>query len=99
MFVDSTHSKLKILDFGSSCFTHQKGFTYVQTRYYRSPEIVLGLPYGPAVDMWSLGCILFELCTGLPLFPANDSTELLHLIRARVGPIPQHLIEKSPRRC
>lgn len=39
-------------------------YTYIQSRFYRSPEVILGLPYDVAIDMWSLGCILAELYTG-----------------------------------
>lgn len=69
--------RAKVIDFGSSCFAHGKIHTYIQSRYYRSPEIVLGLGYGPAIDMWSLGCILVELETGTPLFPAKNEQDLL----------------------
>lgn len=47
--------KIKVIDFGSSCYTYQKVYTYIQSRFYRSPEIILGLPYDRAIDMWSLG--------------------------------------------
>ncbi|CAL1271628.1 unnamed protein product [Larinioides sclopetarius] len=56
-------NSIKVIDFGSSCYTHQRVYTYIQSRFYRSPEVILGLPYGPAIDMWSLGCILSELQT------------------------------------
>jgi len=39
-------------------------YTYIQSRFYRAPEIILGIPYTPAIDMWSFGCILVELFTG-----------------------------------
>jgi len=48
-------STIKVIDFGSSCYTHQRIYTYIQSRFYRSPEVILGLPYGPAIDMWSFG--------------------------------------------
>jgi dual specificity tyrosine-phosphorylation-regulated kinase 2/3/4 len=46
---------IKVIDFGSSCYTHHRVFTYIQSRFYRSPEVILGLPYGTPIDMWSLG--------------------------------------------
>ena len=70
LWKDNTHKKLKIIDFGSSCWSNKPGFTYVQSRFYRCPEIVLGLGYGTPADMWSVGCILYEIITGRPLFPA-----------------------------
>jgi serine/threonine protein kinase len=48
-------SSIKVIDFGSSCYTHQRIYTYIQSRFYRSPEVILGLPYGPPIDMWSFG--------------------------------------------
>lgn len=55
-------SSIKVIDFGSSCYTHQRIYTYIQSRFYRSPEVILGLPYGPPIDMWSFGTsVLFLL--------------------------------------
>ena len=47
-------------------------FYYIQSRFYRSPEVLLGIPYNLAIDMWSLGCILVEMHTGEPLFSGKD---------------------------
>ena len=52
---------------GSSCFTSDHLSSYVQSRSYRAPEVILGLPYGQKVDVWSLGCILAELLSGAVL--------------------------------
>ena len=62
-------SAIKLIDFGSSC-RDSKGpvYTYIQSRYYRAPEVILGTRYGMAIDMWSLGCTLIEMHTGEPLF-------------------------------
>ena len=68
---------IKLIDFGASCQDYQSGFFYVQSRYYRAPEILLGVPYDHAVDMWSLGCIVYELITSKPLFPGLDENEQL----------------------
>ncbi|KAG8142687.1 hypothetical protein E2320_005889, partial [Naja naja] len=62
----------KVIDFGSSCYEHQRVYTYVQSRFYRSPEVILGHPYTTSIDMWSLGCIIVELYTGCPLFPGEN---------------------------
>lgn len=55
-------------------------YTYVQSRFYRSPEVILGHPYAMAVDMWSLGCIMAELYTGYPLFPGENEVDQLACI-------------------
>ena len=51
-------------------------YQYIQSRFYRSPEVLLGIPYDLAIDMWSLGCILVEMHTGESLFSgANEVSE------------------------
>ena len=66
-----------MIDFGSSCFEKEIPYKYLQSRFYRAPEVILGLDYSVKIDMWSLGCILVELYTGLPLFPGNSSYDML----------------------
>lgn len=60
---------IKLIDFGSACFEGLTAHTYIQSRFYRSPEVLLGLPYDSSIDMWSLGCIAAELFLGLPILP------------------------------
>lgn len=55
-------------------------YTYIQSRFYRSPEVILGHNYNMAIDMWSLGCILAELYTGYPLFPGESEVEQIACI-------------------
>jgi dual specificity tyrosine-phosphorylation-regulated kinase 2/3/4 len=92
------HSEIKVIDFGSSCFEHEKVYTYIQSRFYRSPEVILGMTYGLPIDMWSVGCILAELYTGVPIFPGENEQEQLACIMEVFGPPEKHLIEKSTRK-
>jgi len=92
------HSEIKVIDFGSSCFENEKVYTYIQSRFYRSPEVILGMSYGMPIDMWSLGCILAELFTGYPIFPGENEQEQLACIMEVFGPPEKHLIEKSTRK-
>ncbi|KAI1173109.1 hypothetical protein F4777DRAFT_463477 [Nemania sp. FL0916] len=92
------HSEIKVIDFGSSCFENEKVYTYIQSRFYRSPEVILGMTYGLPIDMWSLGCILAELYTGVPIFPGENEQEQLACIMEVFGPPEKHLIEKSTRK-
>jgi dual specificity tyrosine-phosphorylation-regulated kinase 2/3/4 len=92
------HSEIKVIDFGSSCFENEKVYTYIQSRFYRSPEVILGMTYGLPIDMWSLGCILAELYTGYPIFPGENEQEQLACIMEVFGPPEKHLIEKSTRK-
>ena len=92
------HSEIKVIDFGSSCFENEKVYTYIQSRFYRSPEVILGMSYGMPIDMWSLGCILAELYTGYPIFPGENEQEQLACIMEVFGPPEKHLIEKCSRK-
>ena len=77
MIKEHVHRKIKIIDFGSAAYNYPRKVKYVQSRFYRAPEIILGHPYTCAVDMWSAGCILYELHTGKPLFNGQNEEEQL----------------------
>jgi len=91
-------SSIKVIDFGSSCFSHQRIYTYIQSRFYRSPEVILGLPYGTPIDIWSLGCILAELYTGYPLFPGENEADQLSCIMEVLNLPPSSVLECATRR-
>lgn len=91
-------SGIKVIDFGSGCFEDERIYTYIQSRFYRAPEIMLGIPYTPAIDMWSFGCILAELYTGLPLFPGESEPEQLSMIMEVLGIPPITMLENSTRK-
>merc|ERR1712196_759446 len=91
-------SGIKIIDFGSSCFENERVYTYIQSRFYRSPEVILGLPYDTAIDMWSFGCILAELYTGYPLFPGENEMEQLACVMEVFGTPPAELVAISNRK-
>jgi len=97
LFTDGTFQNIKIIDFGASCEHCSSGFSYVQSRYYRAPEILLGNPYEFGVDMWSLGCIIYELISGSPLFPAHDENELLEYFVITIGNLPEHIIVNAKK--
>ncbi|CAF3755375.1 unnamed protein product [Rotaria sordida] len=90
-------SGIKVIDFGSSCFEHQRVYTYIQSRFYRAPEIILGAKYGLPIDMWSLGCILSELLTGMPLFPGEDEADQLSCVIELIGMPSQKVLDASKR--
>lgn len=90
-------SGIKVIDFGSSCYEHQRIYTYIQSRFYRAPEVILGGRYGMPIDMWSFGCILAELLTGYPLFPGEDEGDQLACIIELLGAPPQQLLDSSKR--
>ena len=61
-------SQIKVIDFGSATFSDQYHSTVVSTRHYRAPEVILGLGWSFEADIWSIGCILVELVTGITHF-------------------------------
>lgn len=91
-------SGIKLIDYGSSCFQNQRIYTYIQSRFYRAPEIILGVPYTTSIDMWSFGCILAELQSGFPLFPGENEMDQLAYIMEIKGEPEDYLLELSSRR-
>jgi serine/threonine protein kinase len=93
--VNPYESAIKLIDFGSSCFEEEKIYYYIQSRIYRAPEVILGVPYTAAIDIWSLGCILVELSTGSPLFISENEEDQLNAIIEVIGHPPIDLIESG----
>jgi serine/threonine protein kinase len=71
-------------------------YTYIQSRFYRSPEVILGHPYSMAIDMWSLGCIMAELYTGFPLFPGESEVEQIACIMEVHNQSPADIQSQTP---
>lgn len=86
---------VKVIDFGSSCFVDDHLSSYVQSRSYRAPEVMLGLPYDQKIDLWSLGCIIAELWTGYVLFQNDSVQSLLARILGILGTFPYHLMTRG----
>ena len=93
------HGSLKIIDFGSSYKEKEikKIHTYIQSRYYRAPEIPLGLGVTCAIDIWSFACIIYELLTGKPLFRSKNENQLVVSIIGVIGIPPDYLIKKGSK--
>jgi len=89
--------RIKLIDFGSACAEFCTPHSYVQSRFYRSPEVLLGLPYTSAIDMWSAGCIAAELFLGLPIFPGQSEYDQLTYISNVLGHFPSHMLDKGTK--
>lgn len=87
--------EIKVIDLGSSCFQTDNLCLYVQSRSYRAPEVILGLPYDQRIDIWSLGCILAELCSGDVLFPNDSLVLLLARMVGMFGPIDMEMLVRG----
>ena len=84
--------RVKVIDLGSSCFTTDHLSTYVQSRSYRAPEVVLGAPYDGKADLWSLGCVLAELFTGQVLLRNESTRTALARVIGIFGPLDPELL-------
>ncbi|XP_062995861.1 homeodomain-interacting protein kinase 4 [Elgaria multicarinata webbii] len=75
--------RIKVIDFGSASIFNEVRYVkepYIQSRFYRAPEILLGLPFCEKVDVWSLGCVMAELHLGWPLYPGNNEYDQIRYI-------------------
>jgi dual specificity protein kinase YAK1 len=88
---------IKLIDFGSACFEGQTTHTYIQSRFYRSPEVLVGLPYDSAIDMWSLGCVAAELFLGLPILPGVHEHDQVGRILEMIGNLPGWMLEQGSK--
>ncbi|KAL7720744.1 Protein kinase [Entamoeba marina] len=96
--VGVTLNTLKIIDLGSACFQNYTLHTYIQSRHYRAPEIVLEHQYNSAIDMWSIGCMVAEIFLGIPLFAANCEYDLIYRYVKTLGMLPNDMIIHSNKR-
>eukprot|EP00288_Rhodomonas_lens_P011041 CAMPEP_0177748232 /NCGR_PEP_ID=MMETSP0484_2-20121128/31827_1 /TAXON_ID=354590 /ORGANISM="Rhodomonas lens, Strain RHODO" /LENGTH=459 /DNA_ID=CAMNT_0019263103 /DNA_START=365 /DNA_END=1740 /DNA_ORIENTATION=- len=95
MLKTMTSPQIKLIDFGSACHETQTVYTYIQSRFYRSPEVLLRLPYSTGIDVWSLGCIGAELFLGLPLWPGTSEFNQLCKIVESLGMPPREMLDKA----
>ena len=84
-----------LIDFGSATFDHEHHSLIVSTRHYRAPEVILELGWAQPCDVWSIGCIIFELALGVTLFQTHDNREHLAMMEKILGPIPYKMAVQS----
>jgi serine/threonine-protein kinase PRP4 len=96
ILVNDRRTVVKLCDFGSAMFSGDNEITpYLVSRFYRAPEVILGLPYEYPMDMWSIGCVVYELFTGRILFPGKTNNEMLKLMMDAKGPFPKKMVKKA----
>ncbi|CAI2355905.1 unnamed protein product [Caenorhabditis sp. 36 PRJEB53466] len=89
----ATH--VRLIDFGSATFDNEHHSAIVSTRHYRAPEVILELGWSQPCDVWSIGCILYELYTGVTLFQTHENREHLAMMERVLGDIPQRMAKKT----
>ena len=100
MLVDPVRQpyRVKVIDFGSASHVSKAICnTYLQSRYYRAPEIILGLPFGEAIDMWSLGCVVAELFLGWPLYPGSSEYDQIRYISQTQGLPSERMLNSATK--
>ncbi|XP_035912246.1 serine/threonine-protein kinase PRP4 homolog isoform X2 [Anopheles stephensi] len=96
ILVNENNLVLKLCDFGSASSITDNDITpYLVSRFYRAPEIILGLSYDYGIDMWSAGCSIYELYTGKILFSGQSNNQMLKFFMDLKGKIPNKLIRKG----
>jgi dual specificity protein kinase YAK1 len=96
LVANHAETHVKVIDFGSARLVSQPQKDYIQSRYYRAPEIVMRIVHGMAIDVWSVGCVLIELFLAVPLFPAQSEHQLLEWQTKFLGNVPKEVRMKSP---
>lgn len=100
MLVDPINQpfRVKVIDFGSASHVSKAVCsTYLQSRYYRSPEVLLGKPFCEAIDMWSLGCVIAELFLGWPLYPGSSEYDQIRYIIQTQGLPTDHMLNTATK--
>jgi dual specificity tyrosine-phosphorylation-regulated kinase 2/3/4 len=90
-----SQAQVKLIDFGSSCYLTDRQSSYIQSRSYRAPEVVLGLPYDGRIDVWSIGCVVAEMYAGEVTFQNDSIVSMLSRIEAICGVFPRHMIAQG----
>ncbi|EGF79289.1 hypothetical protein BATDEDRAFT_12290 [Batrachochytrium dendrobatidis JAM81] len=100
ILVTENKSALKLCDLGSASDISENEITpYLVSRFYRAPEIMLGLTYDYALDIWSIGCTLYEMSTGKILFPGRSNNHMLRLIMDLKGKFPHKMLRRGQFTC
>lgn len=86
---------IRLIDFGSATFDNEHHTTIVSTRHYRAPEVILELGWANPCDVWSIGCIMFELYTGSTMFQTHSNREHLAMMERILGHLPYTMCKKS----
>ena len=97
ILVSANFSTVKLADFGSAFFEtdHDNDPTpYLVSRFYRPPEVILGLEYDRMVDLWSTAVTLGELFTGSVLFPGNTNNDMLVRFMDAMGPLSYKMAKR-----
>lgn len=89
---------VKLTDFGSARLKKASIYSQVQSLFYRAPEVILGIPYTEAIDIWSIGLVTVELFLGRPLLPGYSEYDQLAKIIKIIGKIPDSMLNNYSKK-
>ena len=95
---DKSDISIKLTDFGCACLKNSIIYSQVQSLFYRAPEVILGIPYTQAIDIWSIGLVTVELFLGKPLIPGYSEYDQLKKIIKIIGKIPDSMLQKANKK-
>ncbi|OZC07774.1 hypothetical protein X798_05254 [Onchocerca flexuosa] len=96
ILVNDTKMTLKLCDFGSGCHVADAEVApYLVSRFYRAPEIMLGLPYDFGIDLWSVAVTLYEVYTGKIMFAGKSNNQMLKFMMDLKGKFPNKVVRKA----
>ena len=97
LYTDSDQLQIRLIDFGSAVFESSPMYIYIQSRFYRAPEVLLCADYAYPIDMWSLGCMVAEMSTGRPLFPGESERDQVMWIVAALGQPGEEVVKRGKK--
>ena len=90
ILVSESLNDCALCDLGSASMVTECEVTpYLVSRFYRAPEVILGMAYGCGIDLWSVGCVLYELYTGKILFDGHSNNDMLGKVMELKGALPR----------
>jgi dual specificity protein kinase YAK1 len=97
LLLDDDCQQIVLIDFGSATVGDGEPGIYIQSRFYRSPEVILRLPFDSKIDVWSAGCVAAELFLDFAPFGCESEFDLVHAMVALLGPFPDRMLSSSSR--
>ena len=95
VYVTDGENDIMLIDFGSATTVPTGRGQYIQSRFYRSPEVILGLPYSSQIDLWSAGCVAAELFLDFAIFACDSESDAVHAMAVLLGDVPERLLSAS----
>lgn len=89
---------IRVIDFGLATFDDEIHSKLITTRWYRAPEVFFELEWSQPCDVWSIGCVIYEMFSGRPLFDSRSSYEQLAMMQIKIGPFSARML-KTKKFC